>query len=109
MIFGQSLSLPAAQLHTALADDRLHAVGHAIDELRRVGGLCGGTKFSNVRFHGDDERAAKLYENANALRPEDIADTVYWIASCPPHMNVNTISLMPVSQSFAGLSVSKKP
>lgn len=70
-------------------------------------GLCGGTEFSNVRFSGDDARAAKLYENASPLTAEDIAETVHWIASCPPHMNVNTISLMPVSQSFAGLSVTR--
>ena len=88
---------------------RADLVGTGVRATNLAPGMSGGTEFSNVRFHGDDERAAKLYENANALRPEDIADTVYWIASCPPHMNVNTISLMPVSQSFAGLSVSKKP
>jgi 3-hydroxy acid dehydrogenase/malonic semialdehyde reductase len=71
-------------------------------------GLCGGTEFSTVRFNGDDQRAAKLYENASPLTAEDIAETVHWIASCPPHMNVNTISLMPVSQSFAGMAVARK-
>lgn len=71
-------------------------------------GLCGGTEFSNVRFHGDDERAARLYADTAPLTAEDIADTVHWIASRPPHMNVNTISLMPTVQSFAGLSVSKR-
>ena len=71
-------------------------------------GLCGGTEFSSVRFGGDDGRAAKLYENASPLTAQDIAETVHWIASCPPHMNINTISLMPVSQSFAGMAVSRK-
>ncbi|MDB5972158.1 MAG: bifunctional NADP-dependent 3-hydroxy acid dehydrogenase/3-hydroxypropionate dehydrogenase YdfG [Hydrocarboniphaga sp.] len=71
-------------------------------------GLCGGTEFSKVRFNGDDESAAKLYENATPLTAEDVAETVHWIASRPAHMNVNTISLMPVSQSFAGLSVHRR-
>lgn len=68
-------------------------------------GLCGGTEFSNVRFHGDDEKAAQVYADVQPLTAEDIADSVYWIATRPAHVNVNTIELMPVAQSFAGLSV----
>ena len=68
-------------------------------------GLCGGTEFSNVRFHGDDEKAAKVYQDVQALTAEDIADTVHWIATRPAHVNVNTIELMPVAQSFAGLTI----
>ncbi len=68
-------------------------------------GLCGGTEFSSVRFHGDDARAAKVYENTTPLSAEDIADTVHWIATRPAHVNVNTISLMPVDQAFAPLAV----
>lgn len=68
-------------------------------------GLCGGTEFSKVRFHGDDTRAAKMYENVQPLTPDDIAETIHWIASRPAHVNINTISMMPVAQSFAGLSV----
>ena len=68
-------------------------------------GLCGGTEFSTVRFHGDEARAAKMYENVQPLTAEDIAETIHWIASRPPHVNINTISMMPVAQSFAGLSV----
>ena len=68
-------------------------------------GLCGGTEFSNVRFHGDDDRAAKVYQNVQPLTAEDIANTVYWIATLPAHVNINTIEMMPVAQSFAGLSI----
>ena len=68
-------------------------------------GLCSGTEFSTVRFHGDEARAAKMYENVQPLTAEDIAETIHWIASRPPHVNINTISMMPVAQSFAGLSV----
>lgn len=68
-------------------------------------GLCGGTEFSNVRFHGDDARAAKIYENTTPLSAEDIADTVHWVATRPAHVNVNTISLMPVDQAFSPLAI----
>jgi 3-hydroxy acid dehydrogenase/malonic semialdehyde reductase len=70
-------------------------------------GLCGGTEFSSVRFYGDRARADELYRGADPLTAEDIAETVHWIAGRPAHVNINTIELMPVSQSFAGLSVTK--
>lgn len=68
-------------------------------------GMCGGTEFSQVRFHGDDAKAAKVYENVTPLSAEDIADTVHWIATRPAHVNINTISLMPVAQAFSPLAV----
>lgn len=70
-------------------------------------GLVGGTEFSNVRFKGDDEKVANIYKNADALTPEDIADTVFWVANLPARVNINTLEMMPVCQSFAGLSVTK--
>lgn len=71
-------------------------------------GLVGGTEFSAVRFRGDREKAGKLYEGADALTPEDIAETVHWIAMLPPRVNVNTIELMPVTQSFGPLLVHRE-
>ena len=68
-------------------------------------GLCGGTEFSNVRFHGDDARAAKVYENTTPLTAEDVADTVHWVATRPAHVNINTLSLMPSCQAFGPLAV----
>jgi len=68
-------------------------------------GLVGGTEFSTVRFAGDTEKAAKMYENADPLTPDDIAETVYWVTSLPARVNVNTVEVMPVSQSFASLAV----
>lgn len=68
-------------------------------------GLCGDTEFSNVRFKGDDERAAKLYENVEFIRPQDIADTALWLYQRPVHMNVNAIEIMPAAQSFGALPV----
>ena len=71
-------------------------------------GLCGDTEFSNVRFKGDDARAAKLYENVQFIRPEDIADTALWLYQRPAHMNVNSIEIMPVAQSFGALPVHRE-
>jgi 3-hydroxy acid dehydrogenase / malonic semialdehyde reductase len=68
-------------------------------------GLCGGTEFSSVRFRGDDAKAAGVYKDVQPLSPEDIAESIYWVATRPPHVNINSIELMPVAQSFAGLSV----
>lgn len=68
-------------------------------------GMCSGTEFSSVRFKGDEEKAAAVYKGLRALSPQDIADTVKWVASRPAHVNINVISMMPVQQSFAGFSV----
>jgi 3-hydroxy acid dehydrogenase/malonic semialdehyde reductase len=70
-------------------------------------GLAGGTEFSNVRFHGDDQKAASVYAGTTPLGPEDIAETIHWIASLPPHVNVNSIQLMPVAQAFGPLAVAR--
>ena len=71
-------------------------------------GLCSGTEFSEVRFHGDKAKAAKVYENTQPLTAGDVADAVHWVATRPAHVNINTMSLMPVSQAFAGMSVDRK-
>jgi 3-hydroxy acid dehydrogenase/malonic semialdehyde reductase len=71
-------------------------------------GMAGGTEFSSIRFHGDDARAAQVYAGAEPLLPEDVAETVHWVATLPPRVNINTIELMPVGQAFAGLAVSRK-
>lgn len=59
------------------------------------------TEFSIVRFDGDEERAKKVYEGLQPLKPEDIADTVYWAASRPAHVNINDIVIMPSVQATA--------
>ncbi len=70
-------------------------------------GLCGGTEFSNVRFHGDDAKADKIYEGTEPLTAEDIADTVYWVANRPAHVNINSVQLMPVCQAFGPLAIKR--
>lgn len=70
-------------------------------------GLCGDTEFSNVRFHGDDERASKVYENVEFIRPQDISNMVSWLINQPKHININRLEVMPTAQTFAGLTVHK--
>ena len=70
-------------------------------------GLCSGTEFSQVRFHGDEDKAAAVYKGIDALTAEDIADTVHWIVSRPRHVNINTLSLMPVAQAFSPLAIKR--
>lgn len=71
-------------------------------------GMCSGTEFSQVRFRGDQSKAAAVYEGLDALTPEDVAETVRWVATRPAHMNVNVLSLMPTEQAFAGFAVHRK-
>lgn len=61
-------------------------------------GLVAGSEFSEVRFKGDAERAATVYKGAEPLMPEDIAESVSWVAAQPPHVNVTVLQLMPVCQ-----------
>ena len=61
------------------------------------------TGFSIVRFNGDSERAKKVYENMTPLTAADIADSVFYAASRPKHVNINEIILMPVDQASATL------
>lgn len=70
-------------------------------------GLCGGTEFSNVRFHGNAEQAAAVYKDVDFITSEDIANTVSWLVNTPSHFNVNSIEIMPVAQASAGLAVCK--
>ena len=59
------------------------------------------TEFSVVRFDGDAERAKKVYDGIQALTSEDIAETIYWMASRPAHVNINDIIIMPTAQANA--------
>ena len=71
-------------------------------------GLAGGTEFSNVRFKGNDERAAKVYEGVQALTADDVADAVQWVVNRPAHVNINVIQLMPTEQAFGPLAVHRE-
>jgi 3-hydroxy acid dehydrogenase/malonic semialdehyde reductase len=61
------------------------------------------TEFSVVRFHGDAERAKKVYDGIRPLTGEDVADVVLFCATRPPHVNVNDVIMMPVAQASASV------
>jgi NADP-dependent 3-hydroxy acid dehydrogenase YdfG len=86
---------------------RADLVGTGVRATNLAPGLCGGTEFSNVRFHGDDGAAAKVYEGTVPLSAADIADTAYWVATLPPHVNINTIEMMPTCQGFSPFAIKR--
>ncbi len=63
------------------------------------------TEFSVVRFKGDEQRAASIYKGTRPLTAEDIADAVHWAVTRPVHVNIDTISMMPVCQAFSPLAI----
>ncbi len=89
-----------------------HAV-HAISQAMRADLLADGikvseirpgmveTEFSLVRFHGDRDRADRVYDGVTPLSGEDVAEAIAWIVQLPPHMNVNDLVLMPAQQAGA--------
>ncbi len=62
-------------------------------------GLC-KTEFSLVRFHGDRQKADSPYANIRYLSADDIAETIFWAATLPEHVNINRLEVMPVGQSW---------
>ncbi len=65
------------------------------------------TEFTLVRTNGDQAASDKLYSGAHPITAHDIAETIWWIANLPPHLNVDRLELMPVSQSFAGFQIAR--
>jgi serine 3-dehydrogenase len=63
------------------------------------------TEFTLVRNGWDQAASDALYANMNPMTAEDIADTIWWVANLPPHLNINALELMPVNQSWAGFAV----
>ena len=63
------------------------------------------TEFSNVRFHGDSDKADQVYAGTEPLTGVDIAETVSWVVNRPAHVNINSLELMPVDQAWGALAV----
>jgi 3-hydroxy acid dehydrogenase / malonic semialdehyde reductase len=57
------------------------------------------TNFSSVRFRGDEEKAAKIYQNITPLQPEDVAEAIVWAASRPAHVNIHTVVMTTIDQA----------
>ncbi|WP_199507747.1 MULTISPECIES: SDR family oxidoreductase [unclassified Psychrobacter] len=87
---------------------RADLIGTALRVTNVEPGLCEGTEFSNVRFRGDDQKAANVYKDVDAIRPEDIANIVLWLTEQPKHVNINAIEVMPTAQSFAPLHIQRQ-
>lgn len=98
------------------------ATKHAVDALNKamridllphnikVSGIHPGmveTEFSIVRFHGDEERAKKVYQGLQPLTPADIAESIYWMASRPAHVNINDMIITPTAQANATTAIRK--
>ncbi|MDR3507637.1 MAG: SDR family NAD(P)-dependent oxidoreductase [Caulobacteraceae bacterium] len=84
---------------------RADLVGRGVRVTDIEPGLCGGTEFSTVRFHGDAERAGGVYAGLQPLTAEDIAESVSWVTGLPAHVNINTLELMPTCQAAGPLAV----
>lgn len=63
------------------------------------------SEFTKVRNYGDDEANEKFYEGTEPLLPEDIAETVWWVANLPSHVNINVIEMMATCQTPAGFNI----
>jgi NADP-dependent 3-hydroxy acid dehydrogenase YdfG len=78
---------------------RADLIGHNVRVTDIEPGLA-QTEFSEVRFKGDTEKAKKPYQGLQPLRPEDVAETIFWAATLPRHVNINRLEVMPVMQAF---------
>lgn len=94
----------AQQFSLGLRSD-LHGTGVRVTSIEP--GMA-ETEFTVVRTHGDQAASDRLYAGANPMTAEDIAEALLWIATLPPHLNINRLELMPVSQSFAGFQVARE-
>eukprot|EP00667_Euglena_gracilis_P020866 EG_transcript_22690 len=63
------------------------------------------TEFSQVRFKGDEGRAAAVYQNTQSLSGADVADAIFWVASRPAHINIDRLEMMPTTEAFAGMRI----
>ena len=66
------------------------------------------TEFSKVRFKGDDDKAAKVYEGTAPLTAADIAETVHWVVNRPPHVNINTLEVMSIDQAWGPFAIHRE-
>lgn len=82
----------------------LHGTGVRVTSIEP--GLC-ETEFTLVRTGGDQAASDALYKGAHPLTADDIAAAVLWVANLPPHMNVNRLEVMPVTQSWPGFQFAR--
>jgi 3-hydroxy acid dehydrogenase / malonic semialdehyde reductase len=66
------------------------------------------SEFALVRLKGDQQKAKQLLQNAEVLKPADIAEVVFWTVSLPDHVNINSIQVMPTSQTWGPFKIHRK-
>ena len=87
---------------------RADLIGTQIRVTNLEPGNVAGTEFSNVRYHGDDEKAAQVYDGFKTMTGDDIGDILLWLIESPAHINVNRLEVMPVAQTYNGLTIAKQ-
>lgn len=92
-----------SQFSLGLRSD-LHGTGVRVTSIEP--GLA-ETEFTLVRTSGNQSASDQLYAGAQPITDTDIADAIWWVATLPPHLNINRLEMMPVSQSFAGFQVAR--
>ncbi len=97
-----------AFVHQFALNLRADLVGSNIRVTDIQPGLCGGTEFSNIRFKGDDAKAAAMYAGTQPLTADDIAEAVYWVTNLPQHVNINSVQMMPTCQANGPLAVKRE-
>ena len=103
-LFANSRPLLAHQFSLDLRAD-LHGSGVRVTSIEP--GMA-ETEFTIVRTGGDEEASRKLYAGMDPMTAEDIAETIWWVAKLPPHLNINALEIMPTNQSFAGFQVHRE-
>ena len=93
-----------AQFSLGLRSD-LHGTGVRVTSVEP--GMA-ETEFTLVRTSGNQTVSENLYKGANPMTAENVAETLFWIATLPPHMNINRIEMMPVNQSFSPFQVHRE-
>lgn len=66
------------------------------------------TEFSQVRFKGDEQKAAQVYEGTEPLTADDIAETVRWVSELPGHVNINTLEMMSIDQAWGPFAINRE-
>lgn len=102
---GNAYGATKAFVHQFSLNLRADLLGTGVRVSDVAPGLVGGTEFSSVRFMGDQARVDKVYDGADALTPEDIAEAVFWVATLPARVNINLLEVMPTCQSFGPLAI----
>ena len=87
---------------------RADLVGTQVRVTNLEPGSVAGTEFSNVRYHGDDNKAAEVYDGFKNMTGDDIGDILLWLIESPAHINVNRLEVMPVAQTYNGLTIAKQ-